>query len=70
MIEIRLKKALETYTCKPWALKYSQTLLRGMMHLMVKTRSDIAYSISRLAEFSNNLTDEHWKTLKRVLPYL
>ncbi len=40
------------------------------MHIMVKTRPDLAYSVFWLAEFSSNLTDEHWKALKRVIRYL
>ena len=70
MMEVRLKKAPDSYTCEPQALKDYQTLLGGIMHLMVKTRPDLAYSVSRLAEFSSNPTDEHWKALKRVLRYL
>lgn len=40
------------------------------MHLMVKTCPDLAYSVFRLVKFNNNLTDKHWKPLKRVLRYL
>ena len=37
---------------------------------MLKTRPDLAYSISRLAEFSSNPTKDHLKALKRILHYL
>ena len=70
MMEARLKKAPDGYICEPQTLKEYQTLLGGIMHLMVITRPDLAYSISRLAEFSSNPTDDHWKVLKRVLRYL
>jgi hypothetical protein len=40
------------------------------MHLMIQIRSDLAYSISRLAQFMSNLINNHWTTLKRVLRYL
>jgi predicted transcriptional regulator len=40
------------------------------MHLMVQTRPDLAYSISRLAQFMSNSTDDHWIVLKRILRYL
>ena len=70
MMEAKLKRAPDGYICEPQTLKDYQTLLGGIMHLMVKTRPDLAYSVSRLAEFSSNPTDEHWKALKRVLRYL
>jgi hypothetical protein len=50
--------------------KQFQILLRELMHLMIQTRLDLAYSISRLAQFMSNSTDDHWTTLKRVLRYL
>jgi hypothetical protein len=40
------------------------------MHLMIQTRSDLAYSVSRLAQFMSNSTDDHWIALKRILRYL
>lgn len=40
------------------------------MHLIIKTRSDLAYSVFHLIKFSNNPIDKHWKTLKEVLHYL
>jgi hypothetical protein len=45
-------------------------LLSELMHLMIQTRSDLAYSISRLAQFMSNLIDDHWIVLKRILRYL
>ena len=67
MMEARLKKAPDGYICEPQTLKEYQTLLGGIMHLMVKTRPDLAYFVSRLVEFSSNPTDNYWKALKRVL---
>ena len=40
------------------------------MYLMVQTRPDFAYSISRLAQFMSNPREEHWMALKRVFRYL
>lgn len=59
MIEIRLKKALNSYTCKPQALKDYQTLLGRIIYLMIKTHPNLAHFVSRLAEFSSNPTDKH-----------
>jgi hypothetical protein len=34
-------------------------LLSELMHLMIQIRLDLAYSISRLAQFMSNSTDDH-----------
>jgi hypothetical protein len=70
MTENKLKKAFPKYKCLENQLKQFQYLLSELMHLMIQIRSDLAYSISRLARFMNNLTDDHWTILKRVLRYL
>lgn len=46
------------------------TLLGELMYLMVQTRPDLAYSVSRLAQFMSNPREEHWTALKRILRYL
>jgi hypothetical protein len=59
MIEIKLKKALSNYKCLEKQLKAYQILLSELMHLMIQTRLDLAYSVSRLAQFMSNSTDDH-----------
>ncbi len=51
-------------------IKAYQILLNELMHLMIQTKLDLAYSISRLAQFISNSTDDHWIVLKRILRYL
>ncbi len=70
MIETKLKKALSGFKCSKKQLKQFQILLSELMHLMIQTRFDLAYSMSRLAQFMSNSTDDHWTTLKRILRYL
>ncbi len=36
-----------------------QTLLEKLMHLMMQTRSDIAYAVSRLTQFMINSAIDH-----------
>jgi hypothetical protein len=62
MIEIKLKKTLSGYKCFEKQLKQFQMLLGELMHLMIQTRSDLAYSMSRLAQFMSNSIDDHWTT--------
>ncbi len=70
MTEIKLKKALSGYKCPEKQLKQFQVLLDELMHLMIQTRLDLAYSMFRLTQFMSNSIDDHWTTLKRILRYL
>jgi hypothetical protein len=70
MTENKLKKALSKYKCFENQLKQFQILLSELMHLMMQTRFDLAYSVSRLAQLMSNSIDDHWIVLKRVLRYL
>ncbi len=70
MTENKLKKTFSRYKCFENQLKQFQILLSELMHLMIQTRFDLAYSVSRLAQFMSNSTDDHWIALKRVLRYL
>ncbi len=59
MTEIKLKKAFSDYKCFEKQLKQFQMLLDELMHLIIQTRLDLAYSVFRLAQFISNLTDKH-----------
>ncbi len=70
MTEKRLNKAPSRYKCLENQLKQFQILLDELMHLMIQTRLDLTYSVSRLAQFMSNSINDHWTTLKRMLRYL
>ena len=40
------------------------------MYLTSCTRSDIAYSVSKLSSYTSNPRDKHWQGIRRVLKYL
>uniref|UniRef100_A0AAV1VN33 Integrase catalytic domain-containing protein n=1 Tax=Peronospora matthiolae TaxID=2874970 RepID=A0AAV1VN33_9STRA len=40
------------------------------MHLMTATRPDIAFAVSYVSRFMENLQVEHWMAVKRILRYL
>lgn len=40
------------------------------MYLMLGTRPDIAYAITKLAQFASTPTERHWREVLRVLKYL
>lgn len=70
MIQKAMNKAPESYTADKDLRQEYHKLLGELMHPMVQTRPDIAYAVSRLAEFTSNPTEDHWEALKRVLRYL
>lgn len=37
------------------------------MYFMLETRSDLAFSINKLAQYCASPTDRHWKEVKRIL---
>nr|GEW84024.1 zinc finger, CCHC-type [Tanacetum cinerariifolium] len=50
-------------------LEYSRII--GMLtYLMIGTRPDLAYAVSRLSRYTSNPNDSHWKAMTRVLHYL
>lgn len=69
-MEAKLKKALGNYICEPQMLKEYQILEKIIMHFIIKIQLNLAYLVFQSAEFSSNLTDKYWKTLKNVFYYL
>jgi hypothetical protein len=58
MTENKLKKSLSGYKCLENQLKQFQIFLDELMHLMIQIKLDLAYSVSRLAQFMSNPTDD------------
>jgi hypothetical protein len=48
---------------------YTQ-LIGSLMYLALRTRSDIAYAINRLAQFTSDQKPLHWIAVKRIFRYL
>jgi len=46
------------------------TLIGSLMYLAIGTRPDIAYSVQRLAQFTQNPKPAHWTAVKRIFRYL
>ena len=65
-----LCKAPEDYKALPSLIQSYQELEGSLMHLMVKTRPDICFAVSRLGQFASNPTQEHYNALKRVVRYI
>lgn len=53
----------------PSATDY-QSLVGSLMYAVIGTRPDLAYTVTRLSQYSSCPTTEHYSTAKRVLRYL
>ena len=51
------------------AFPYRQ-LIGSLMFLMVATRPDLAFSLSKLSKFNNNHGRAHWEAACKVLGFL
>ena len=51
-------------------IKEYQAAIGSVMYAMLGTRPDIAYTISKLAQYSSDPRLEHWKALMQLLRYL
>ena len=45
-------------------------MLGSIMYIMLQTRPDIAYAVSKLSQYSSKPNEKHLQALKRVLRYL
>jgi hypothetical protein len=69
-VSCRLIKISDEYTADK-SLKISyQSVVRLLMYIMLKTRSDIIYFISVISRYVFNLIQTHWQTIKRIFRYL
>ena len=50
-------------------VKYAR-IIGSLMYLTSCTRPDLAYTVSKLSRYTNNLGTVHWKAIVRVLRYL
>ena len=48
---------------------YAATL-ENLMFAMISTRPDIAQAVKVVSRYMTNPSEEHWKTVKRILRYI
>ncbi len=69
-VSCRLVKISDEYTAdKSFKISY-QSIVKSLMYIMLKTRSNIAYSISMISRYVFNLIQTHWQAVKRIFRYL
>jgi phenylalanine-4-hydroxylase len=50
-------------------LRYSH-IIRSLMYLTSVTRPDFSFVVSKLSQFTSNLSDDHCHALERIMHYL
>jgi hypothetical protein len=69
-VSCRLIKISDEYTAdKSFKTSY-QSIMKSLMYIMLKTRSDIIYFISMISRYVFNLIQTHWQAIKRIFRYL
>ncbi len=69
-VSCRLIKILDEYTAdKSLRISY-QSIVKSLMYIMLKTRSNIAYSISMISRYVFNFIQTHWQAVKRIFRFL
>ena len=59
MMKTNLVKASKDYQCQIDNLKIYQVLIKSLMHLMIQTRFDIEFVVSKPTQFMSNSINEH-----------
>ena len=67
---IHLKKAPDDYTAKDKFRTNYQAMIGSLIYLMISSRPDIAWSVTRLSQYMQNLTQLHIDTCKHIFRYL
>ncbi len=69
-VSCRLIKIFDEYIVdKNLKINY-QSIVRSLMYIMLKTRSNIIYFISMINRYVFNLIQIHWQAVKRIFRYL
>jgi hypothetical protein len=69
-VSCRLIKIFNEYTADKSFRINHQSIVRSLMYIMLKTRSDITYFISMISRYVFNFIQTHWQTVKRIFRYL
>ena len=68
--KIQLQKGPEGYTASPSFRKLYQQMIGSLIYLMIGTRPDIAWAVSRLAQYMQDPTEHHMSMTLHVFRYL
>ena len=67
---IHLEKVPDNYTAKDKFWTDYQAMIRSLIYLMIGSRPDIAWSVTRLSQYMQNPTQLHIDVCKHIFRYL
>ena len=67
---IHLEKAPDSYTAGDKFRQHYQAMIGSLIYLMISSRPDIAWSVTRLSQYMQNPTQQHVDTCKHIFRYL
>ena len=51
-------------------ITHYQSIIGSLLYLMIRTRPNIAFTVTHLSQFSTNPTEDHYKAAQHVCHYL
>ena len=66
----KLQFTKESYITPRKLCENYQSIMRSLIYVILKTRSDIVYAVSLVSRYSVNSTQTHWNTVIRIFRYL
>ena len=69
-ISRKLQPAREGYIAPKKLCENYQFVVRSLIYIILKTRSDIVYAVSLISRYSVNSTQTHWNAVIRIFRYL
>ena len=70
LIDTGAKLIKATENSKLFNQELYQSAIGSLLYLSIRTRPDIAYTVSNVARFCSKPTMEHWKSIKHIMRYL
>ncbi|THG97055.1 hypothetical protein EW026_g4883 [Hermanssonia centrifuga] len=67
---VQLVKAGPSYDANPELRHMYQSMIGTLLYLMLGTRPDISFAVTKLSQFMSNPTSEHMAAVKHIFRYL
>ena len=67
---IHLEKAPDNYMAKDKFRQHYQAMIRSLIYLIIGSRPDITWSVTRLSQYMQNPTQQHINICKHIFHYL
>ena len=69
-VHVRLQKSNTDFVASLVEKQAYQSAVGSLMYVMLGTRPDISYAVSKVSQYSTNPNQTHWTAVKRIFQYL